>query len=74
VRLACRLREIRGARTMSTISKATGVPIPQLSKIERGFEVPRDAWIPALADAYGAPITDWYPSQVLLALEPETQT
>lgn len=68
MKLTCHLREIRGERTLIEISHASHVPESALSKIERGIEVPRDEWLEPLAAAYGAPVVDWYPPQVLLAL------
>jgi transcriptional regulator with XRE-family HTH domain len=68
VKLLCHLRQIRGERTLNSIAEHSHVPESALSKIERGIEVPRDEWLQPLADAYGAPVVDWYPPQVLLAL------
>lgn len=56
MKLPCHLRAIRGERTLIEISNHSHVPESALSKIERGI------------DAYGAPVTEWYTPQVLLAL------
>lgn len=80
MRVACRLREIRGDRTLATIAAASGVNEGELSKIERGIALPRDAWLPALEGAYGAPRAEWWPAaftgadgQVLVALESDEE-
>lgn len=41
----------------------------EISRIESGQALPRDEDVPALERAYGAPVTSWYPPQVLLAVE-----
>jgi hypothetical protein len=53
---------------LQTISTESGVPIGQLSQIERGQLLPRDAWVDGLARAYGHEPVEWYPSTVLLAV------
>lgn len=68
MRLRCNLRELRGDRTIAEIARAAGVPEPELSKIERGIELPRDEWIAPLERAYGHPFHDWYPPSVRQAL------
>jgi hypothetical protein len=64
VRVGCRLREIRGKRTLAGISAAAGVPMSALSMIERGRELPRDDWLPGLEQAYGVPRHEWWPPEV----------
>jgi transcriptional regulator with XRE-family HTH domain len=60
VRVACRLRDLRGDRTLADLAAATGISQGQLSEIERGIRFPRDTDIPALEQAYGAEWQHWY--------------
>jgi transcriptional regulator with XRE-family HTH domain len=69
VRLSCRLREIRGKRTIAEVASAAGVNEGELSKIERGLALPRDEWLEGLELAYGAARHDWYPPALLLHLQ-----
>jgi transcriptional regulator with XRE-family HTH domain len=69
VRLHCRLREFRGGRTLREISDASGVGQPDLSRIERGQQLPADDWLLALEDAYGSPRHEWWPREVLVLLQ-----
>lgn len=69
MRLRCFLREIRGTRTLREIAELSGVPQSELSKIENGIQVPKDADVEALVAAYQAAPTDWYGPLTLLALE-----
>jgi transcriptional regulator with XRE-family HTH domain len=64
----CRLREIRGERSLRELAKAAGLNRGDLSRLERGLRLPPDEWIEQLEEAYGAPRHDWYPPHVLLAL------
>lgn len=68
-RLRCFLRELRGPRTLREQAAKAGVNHGELSRIEAGIALPRDEDVPALEQAYGAPITDWYHPLVLVALE-----
>lgn len=68
-RLRCFLRELRGPVTLREIAEQAGMNPGDISRIEAGLQVPRDDQIPRLEAAYGAPVTDWYPPMVLLALE-----
>lgn len=68
MRLRCHLREIRGDRTIAEIARSARVPEAELSKVERGLEVPRDEWVGPLEQAYGATLDQWYPPLVLQAL------
>lgn len=72
----CRLREIRGERTLTDIVAAipadAKIGKPQLSLIEQGRLLPRDRWLPLLEAAYGAPRADWYPVDVLIVLQADT--
>lgn len=71
MRLPCNLREIRGKRPMIEIARAAKVAEAELSKIERGLALPRDEWMDALEEAYGAPRHEWWPPAVLVVLEAE---
>jgi transcriptional regulator with XRE-family HTH domain len=74
VKLQCHLREARGERTLREISTATGVSQPDLSRIERGTLLPADVAVPLLEEAYGIPVTAWFPPQVLLAITGDETT
>lgn len=72
MRLPCLLRHARGHRTLSEIARAANVPgltVAELSRIERGIELPRDAWKAALERVYGVLAHEWYPPEVLLVVE-----
>jgi transcriptional regulator with XRE-family HTH domain len=72
VRLPCLLRHARGDRTLSDLARAAdvgGLTVAELSKIERGIQLPRDAWKAALETVYGIPPHEWYPPEVLLVVE-----
>jgi transcriptional regulator with XRE-family HTH domain len=69
VRVVCHLREIRGERRLRAIASSSGVAESSLSKIERGYELPRDEWLAALEHAYGKPRHLWYPPELLIVLQ-----
>lgn len=69
MRVRCFLREIRGPRSLRRVAEDAGLNPGMLSRIEQGVAFPKDDEVPALASAYGAPITDWYPPLVLVAFE-----
>ena len=71
MRIRCYLSEIRGERSIREVARTAGIAAGELSRIEAGIGVPRDSYLGALEDAYGAKIVDWYPPSVLLAIEPE---
>jgi transcriptional regulator with XRE-family HTH domain len=69
VRVHCRLRELReklparpdGSRmALSDMAKLSGVSAGVLSQIERGVMLPPDRQIPAIENAYGAALEDWF--------------
>lgn len=60
MRVACRLRDLRGDRSLRDIADLVGVSAGLLSEIERGIRFPRDADVPALERTYGAPAAAWY--------------
>lgn len=69
------LRELREARGLSLADverKLSHVPInrARLSCIERGEELPRDAWLLPLVSVYGLP-SAWYPAGVHRVLLPD---
>ena len=77
VRLGCRLRQLRGDRTLADIAGQVGirgVTAAELSMIERGYELPRDEWVPALERAYGVPRIEWYDANALLAIQADEAT
>lgn len=69
MRLPCRLREIRGARSLREIEDDSGVSRGTLSRIEQGRELPADKHVPTLEQAYGAAAHEWWPPAVLLLIE-----
>lgn len=60
MRLKCHLHAIRGSRPLRELAEASGVNRGELSKIENGRALPKDEWIPAIEEAYGAPVDRWY--------------
>lgn len=60
MRLRCRLRELRGDRSLRVVAEAAGLNRGLLSEIERGYRLPLDKHLPALERAYGAPASAWY--------------
>lgn len=69
MRVRCFLKEIRGPRSLRRVADEAGINPGMLSRIEQGVAFAKDDEVPALARAYGAPITDWYPPLVLVAME-----
>lgn len=74
MRLECRLRDLRGDRSLKAMQEQTRqagheVSSGILSQIERGMTLPTDEQAPALEQAYGAPRTSWYDEQALLAIQ-----
>ena len=69
--LACRLRALRGERSLRQVAEQAGVNRGLLSEIERGLRLPPDAWIPRLERAYGVPVEQWYDRRTLLVLHLE---
>lgn len=69
MRVRCFLKELRGPRSLRRVADEAGINPGMLSRIEQGVAFPKDDEIPALAAAYGAPITDWYPPLVIVAME-----
>jgi len=63
VRLACRLRELRRARSLSIrdVEESTGISRAYLSQIENGRLLARDEWVARLEHVYGARQEAWYP-------------
>jgi transcriptional regulator with XRE-family HTH domain len=62
MRIACLLRDLRQARELSLrdVERMTGIARTDLSKVERGRMLPRDEWLEALEQAYGADRLTWY--------------
>lgn len=69
MRVRCNLPAIRGARKLRALAAQALINPGTLSKIEQGITFPKDSEVPRLEAAYGALVTDWYPSGVLLAIE-----
>lgn len=77
MRLPNSLRALRGDRNLAELARLAGtqgVTAAELSKIERGHELPRDEWREGLERAYGAPAHVWYPPEVLLVIERDEET
>lgn len=74
MRLQCKLRELRGERTLRDIeaaAEAAGHKVSPgtLSQIERGLQLPTDAQLAALEQAYGADVATWYEPRALLVIQ-----
>jgi transcriptional regulator with XRE-family HTH domain len=63
----CRLRFIRGKRTLAELARESGVAAAYLSQIERGRLIPTEEQIVGLERGYGAPLHEMYPAFVLAA-------
>jgi transcriptional regulator with XRE-family HTH domain len=68
VNVLCYLAALRGSRTITDMAQASGVARPYLSQIEAGRRLPRDDEVEGIARAYGAPLREWYPAEVLLVV------
>ena len=75
MRVPCHLREIRERAQLGIrdIAETSGINRGTLSMLELGRMLPKDDQIPALERAYGKPIQEWYPPQVLLAITVDDQ-
>ena len=78
MRVRCHLKEIRGRRSIRDIEAMSGINRGQISPIERGVRFPFDKDIPALEEAYGAPVHDWYGTDavgraLMFALQPDPE-
>ena len=62
--IVCRLHELRGDRSLTTVQQATGINRGTLSQLERGERLPRPAQVAGLERAYG-PRERWYAVEVL---------
>jgi transcriptional regulator with XRE-family HTH domain len=60
LRLACRLRVLRGDRSIRQIEATSGINRGVLSRIEHGRLLPEDELVPVLEAVYGAPACEWY--------------
>lgn len=71
MRLSCRYVEIREAagKTAREIATAAGINSGDLSRIERGLQLPADDLIERLEAAYGVPLTEIYTRAGLLAIQ-----
>ena len=62
--LGLRLRMLRGDRTLSEVSDATGIGISALGNYELGLRMPRDEAKLALANYYGMSVGElFYPDE-----------
>lgn len=68
MRVNCKLRRLRGDRSLRQIAEIAGVSAGQLSQIEQGRALPRGRDIARLEAAYGAPVEQWYSRRTLLAI------
>lgn len=63
--LGLRLRAMRGDRTLSEVSDATGIGISALNNYELGLRMPKDEAKIALANYYGLSIGElFYPDEI----------
>jgi transcriptional regulator with XRE-family HTH domain len=69
VRLSCRLRDLRGDRTVREVAAEAGVSASLISQLERGRALPKQDDVPGLERAYGAPAHSWWPAVVVAAID-----
>lgn len=69
LRLRCKLRKIRGERSLAEVADAAGINRANLSLIELGRMIPKDGLIPALEQAYGVEFEGWYSRRTLAVIE-----
>lgn len=69
MRVSCHLRDLRGKRTLADLATVSNVAAAELSKIERGIQLPRDDQLAGLERAYGAVRTAFYSDAALLAIQ-----
>jgi transcriptional regulator with XRE-family HTH domain len=62
--IRCRLRELRGQRSLQQVSDVCGLHRGTLSQLERGERLPRPSDLAGLRRAYG-PETGWYQVEVV---------
>lgn len=73
MRVRTHLRALRPAGvSLSDVVAATGVPRAELSRIERGQQIPVDRDVARLEQIYG-PAGAWYPPTVAVALAPDLE-
>jgi transcriptional regulator with XRE-family HTH domain len=70
VNVRCHLARRRGEldRTITEMAVASGVRRQYLSQIEAGRRLPRDEEVEGISSAYGLPLREWYPPDVLIVL------
>lgn len=73
MRLNCKLRALRGDRTLRQLEADVGISRGTLSRYETGQQLPPDRHITALERAYGAPASTWYAPHVWLEITPDTE-
>lgn len=66
MRLACRLRELRGSKPLKQMARETGINRGYLSRYETGKELPRDHHVAQLQWHYGGSPASWYTPHVVL--------
>lgn len=69
MRLRCKLRVLRGEKTLKAISEQTGINRGTLSLIELGRLLPTDEQVEPLEQAYGIPFDAWYTRRTLAVIE-----
>lgn len=69
MRVKCKLRMLRGEKSLRELAAATGISRGTLSRYERGIQLPTDAHVPALERAYRANATLWYAPHVWIEIE-----
>jgi transcriptional regulator with XRE-family HTH domain len=71
MRLRCFMRELRGERSITEASQATGCARGEISMFERGHSLPHADQVPRLTRFYGVGPDGWYPRGVLGVLYPD---
>lgn len=74
MRVRCRLKELRGTRSLRSMEAETGISRGYLSRYENGKEIVRDHHLAAIERCYGAPLSRLYPPHVLVELYPDHET
>lgn len=72
MRVKCRLRALRGERSLRSMEAETGISRGYLSRYENGKEFPRDHHVAALERCYGAPARSWFAPHVWIELLGDT--
>ncbi len=73
MKLHCKLRDLRGDRSLRHVAETAGISSGVLSQIEQGRALPRDRDLERLEAVYGAPVEQWYSPRTLVAMREEDE-